>query len=97
MGISATYPAGQNILTLMEAPGGHLDFAQNKLHLRNLAGHYVLDVADFAKETPRRPPQEKMACMMPPRKETNTGQLAPPGGDIKHFFAVYFLRLQVAP
>ena len=68
--------------------GGHLDFARNKLHIRNTgavvnlratqAGHDVLDLADFAEEKPGRPTQEKMALMMSQCAVNNLGQPAPP-------------------
>ena len=94
MGAPMTCLAGRNIPAMMsksalESSEGNVDFAQNRLHPRkigatvnlrtNLAGRHALGVADFAREAPRRPPTDKMACTTPPCTVKTFGQLTLPG------------------
>ena len=93
MEASTTSPVAQNTPALMskgalEPRDGHLDFAQDMLHLRkigavanlrtNQAGHCVLDAPGFAREMPHGPSHEKVVCMTPPCAVNNIGQLAHP-------------------
>ena len=94
MGVLTALLAGQNIPApmgrgVLESLGGHLGFAQNKLHLREIgavvnlptsqAARMVSDVADFAREMPHPPPNVRMPGMMSPRTVNNFGQSALPG------------------
>ena len=88
MRVSAAFLASQSILALMsmgalEPIEGHLGSAKKKLNLRKIgavvnsrtstAGRNVLAVADFATETPSRPVQNTMACVMSPRTADTVG------------------------